>query len=167
MADTQVPVKKTATTPDVRRHFHGELDRLFDFFGDFRLPTMRSLFDNEPVWSANYSFKAPAVDVVEDDKSFKITAELPGLDAKNIEVATSGGMLTIKGEKTQEKEEKAKNYYLSERSYGTFERSFRLPEHVDGDKIEAAFAKGVLTVTLPKTAAAQKSQKKIEVKAGA
>ena len=163
MADTQIQVKKTPAA-DVRHHFHGELDRLFDFFGDFRFP-MRSLFDNEPFWSANYSFKAPAVDVVEDDKSFKITAELPGLDAKNVEVATSGGMLTIKGEKTQKKEEKAKNYYLSERSYGTFARSFRLPESVDGDKIEAAFAKGILTVTLPKSASAQKSQKKIEVKA--
>ena len=74
-------------------------------------------------------------------------------------------MLTIKGEKKEEKEEKAKNYHLSERRYGAFQRSFQLPFGVDAEKIEANFQKGVLTVTLPKTPEAQKKEKKIEIKA--
>jgi HSP20 family protein len=95
-----------------------------------------------------------------------VTAELPGMDEKNIEVKVSNGDLLIKGEKEEEKEEKKKDYYLQERHFGSFERRFRVPEGVDADKIEASFKKGVLTVTLPKTAEAQKAEKKIAVKAG-
>ena len=87
------------------------------------------------------------------------------MDEKNIEVKVADGGLTIKGEKKEEKEEKKKDYYLSERRFGSFERYFRLPEGVDADKIEASFKKGVLTVTLPKKAEAQKPVKKIDVKA--
>ena len=75
------------------------------------------------------------------------------------------GNLTIKGEKQEEKEEKKKDYYLHERHFGSFERSFQVPDAVDADKIEASFKKGVLTVTLPKKAEAQKPEKKIDVKA--
>jgi HSP20 family protein len=75
------------------------------------------------------------------------------------------GYLTIKGEKQEEKEEKKKDYYLHERHFGSFERSFDVPESVDLSKIEATFKKGVLTVTLPKKVEAQKPEKKIEVKA--
>ncbi len=78
----------------------------------------------------------------------------------------ANGALTIKGEKKEEKEEKGKDYYLSERRYGSFARSFAVPEGVDIDKIEATFSKGVLTIKMPKTAEAQKNEKKIEVKAG-
>ena len=78
----------------------------------------------------------------------------------------SDDLLTIKGEKKEEKEEKKKDYYLSERRYGSFQRSFRVPDGVDASKIEAKFNNGVLTVTLPKTVEAQKKQKKIEVKKG-
>jgi HSP20 family protein len=90
---------------------------------------------------------------------------LPGLDEKNIEVNVDNGGLTIKGEKKEEKEEKQKGYYVSERSYGSFERYFGLPNGVYADKIEASFKNGVLKVTLPKTAKAQKPAKKIDVKA--
>ena len=76
------------------------------------------------------------------------------------------GVLTIKGEKREEKEEKQKDYYLQERSFGSFERSFEVPEGVEVDKIEASFKKGVLMLTLPKKAEAQKPAKKIEVKSG-
>ena len=107
----------------------------------------------------------PAVDIAETDKAYEITAELPGMDEKNIEVKFADGVLTIKGEKKEEKEEKKKDYYLSERSYGSFQRSFQVPDGVDTDKIEATFKKGVLTVTLPKSAEAQKAAKKIDVKA--
>ena len=91
--------------------------------------------------------------------------ELPGLDEKNVEIKLSNHTLTIKGEKKEEKEEKDKDYYLSERRYGSFQRSFQVPEGVDTGKIDASFSKGVLTVKLPKTAEAQKAEKKITVKA--
>ncbi len=100
----------------------------------------------------------------EDEKAYKISAELPGIDAKDIDVSVSGDTLVLKGEKRQEKEEKDKNYHFSERAYGSFQRSFQLPPSVDRDKVAADFSKGVLTITLPKTAEAQKPQKKIEVK---
>ena len=77
----------------------------------------------------------------------------------------ANGVLTIRGEKRDEKEEKNKDYYVRERSFGSFERSFQVPEDVDADKIGASFKKGVLTVTLPKSGEAQKAEKKIEVKA--
>ena len=108
---------------------------------------------------------APAVDVTEDDKAYKVTAELPGLDEKNIDIMVSGDMLTLKGEKRYEKDEQDKNRYMSERAFGSFQRSFALPESVDRDKITADLSKGVLTITLPKTAEAQRQEKKIEVKA--
>jgi HSP20 family protein len=89
------------------------------------------------------------------------------MDEKNIEVKVANGGLTIKGEKKVEKEERKKDYYLSERRFGSFERYFRLPEGVDADKIEASFKKGVLTVTLPKRPEGRKPEKKVEVKAAA
>jgi HSP20 family protein len=90
---------------------------------------------------------------------------VPGIDQNNVEVNLDNGVLTIKGEKKQETEEKKKNYHMSERRYGSFERSFQIPDDVDQDKIEASFNKGVLTVTLPKNAEAQKFAKTIAVKA--
>ena len=86
------------------------------------------------------------------------------MDEKNVEVKLINGVLTIKGEKQDDKEEKKKDYYMRERSFGSFQRSFQVPEGVDTDKIEANFKKGVLTVTLPKSAEAQKAEKKIAVK---
>jgi HSP20 family protein len=172
MPDQAIDVKKAPArreaVPDVWRSFRSELDRLFDRFdGGFRLPSFRRMFDLEPFWSRETSLgiNVPAVDMSEDDKSYTIAAELPGLDEKNIDVSLSGDVLVIKGEKKEEKEDKEKNYYMSERFYGSFQRSFRLPDGVDRDKIAASFAKGVLTITVPKTADAQKQQKKIEVKA--
>jgi HSP20 family protein len=172
MAQTPVEVKKTAParTPDAWQSFRGEMDRLFDrFAGGLGLPAFRRMFDVEPAWGAesSFSFSAPAVDVTEDDKTYKITAELPGLEEKNIDVTVSGDMLTLKGEKRYEKENKDKNHYMSERAYGSFQRTFVLPDGIERDKIAADLSKGVLTITLPKTVAAQKPQKKIEVKAAA
>jgi len=122
----------------------------------------------EPLWRPELSWTAaPAVDMTESDKAYEVTAELPGMDEKDIEVKVVDGNLMIKGEKQQEKEEKQKDYYLHERRFGSFERRFQVPEGVDADKIEASFKKGVLTVTLPKKLEAQKPAKKIEVKAAA
>lgn len=108
----------------------------------------------------------PHADVAETDKGYEIAAELPGMDEKNIEVKVANGVLSIKGEKQEEKEEKDKDYHMRERSFGSFQRSFQVPDGVDLDKIECSFKNGLLTVTLPKTAQAQKAAKKIEVKAG-
>jgi HSP20 family protein len=167
--EAKVPVKTgqkgeaTAAAPQVWRPFEPlrrEIDRLFDDFGaDFwRSPFRRSLFSMAP---------APAVDIVEKDNAYEVTADVPGFDEKNIEVKLQNGSLCIKGERKSEKEEKKKDYHLTERELGSFERRFTLPEGVDAEKIEASLKKGVLTVTLPKKAEAQKPAKKIEVKAAA
>jgi len=103
----------------------------------------------------------PAHDVTETKDSLTITAELPGLEAKDVDVAISGDMLTIKGEKKQEKEEKDEHHHVVERTYGTFSRMVRLPAPVAADKIKATFKNGVLTVNLPKTEEAK--QKAISV----
>src|SRR5215468_6166002 len=167
MADVPVEVKKTAPTqtnvPDVWNSFRGEMDRLFDRFG---FPSLRRVFDIEPSWrsASSFSFSTPAINMSEDDKAYKISAELPGTDPKDIDVSLSGDTLVVKGEKRQEKEEKDKNYHFSERFYGSFQRSFQLPLSIDRDKVAADFSNGVLTITLLKTAEAQKPQKKIEVK---
>lgn len=147
-----------------------EVDRLFeDFnrgFGRSLFPSSRSVFDVEPFWRRELSWgAAPAVDIVEKDKAYEVTAELPGMDEKNVEVKLANGMLTIKGEKQEEKEEKKKDYYVHERHFGSFERCFAVPEGVDINRIEASFKKGVLTVTMPKKPEAQKPEKKIDVKA--
>jgi len=147
-----------------------EIDRLFEDFdrGLWTSPFRRSIFDIEPFWKREVTWgAAPAVDIVEKEKAYEVTAELPGMDEKNIEVKLANGGLTIKGEKQEEKEEKKKDYYLHERRFGSFERYFAVPEGVDTDKIEATFKKGVLTVTLPKKPEAIKPEKKIEVKAAA
>jgi HSP20 family protein len=106
-----------------------------------------------------FQLSAPAIDMSEDEKVYKISAELPSIDAKDIDVSVSGDTLVLRGEKRQVKEEKDKNYHFSERAYGSFQRSFQLPSTVDRDKLAADFSKGVLTITLPKTAEAQKPQK--------
>jgi HSP20 family protein len=170
----KVPVKTEKSSggvPQTWRPFDSlrrEVNRLFDDFdgGFWRAPFASSLFDIAPFRRPNATFvAAPAVDVAETDKTFEITAELPGLDEKNVEVKVANGVLTIKGEKEDEKEEKKKDYYMRERSFGSFQRSFEVPEGVDSDKIEANFKKGVLSVTLPKSADAQKAEKKIAGKA--
>ncbi len=172
MLNTAIDIKKTPSTreviPDAWRSFRNEIDRLFSHFDrGIGVPAMRRMFDLEPFWrsEASTGFNVPTVDVTEDDKTYKITAELPGLDEKNIEILLIGDTLVLKGEKHEEKEEKNKNYCMSERSYGAFQRAFRLPDGIDPEKITASFTKGVLSVVLLKTVEAQKQQKKIEIKA--
>jgi len=173
MATTPVEVKKSVpapTPPDAWRSLRTEMDRLFDRFASgFGIPSLRRMFDVEAPFrfETTLGMPSPAIDVTEDADAYKMTVELPGMAEKDIEVALTDDALTIKGEKKQEKEEKEKNYYLSERSYGAFRRTFALPDGVDADKIGAEFAKGVLTVTMPKTAKAKSEPKKIEVKAAA
>jgi HSP20 family protein len=146
-----------------------QVDRLFEDFhiGGLHLPFTRSAFDVEPVWRRELlGHSMPAVDITEKEKSFEITAELPGMDEKNIEIKLTNGNMLIRGEKTEEIEEKKKDYYLSERHYGSFERIFSLPKGIDAERIEASFSKGVLTVTLPKKPEAIKPEKVIPIKKG-
>ena len=165
-------VPATARTASLWQPFESlrqEMDRVFEDFtrGFGRFPLSRSLFDVEPMlrYEGAVGLSAPAVDVVEKESEFQITAELPGLDEKDIEVNVADDVLSIRGEKKEEREEKAKNYHLSERRYGSFQRTFQLPAGIDAEKIVASFQKGVLTVTLPKTPEAQKKEKKIAIQA--
>jgi HSP20 family protein len=102
--------------------------------------------------------------VRENTNAITVEAELPGVDEKDVSVTVANGILTIKGEKKQQKEEKTENYYLAERSYGAFERSLRLPDSIDDTKVEAKFDKGVLKVTAAKKPEAVKAERKIEIK---
>ncbi len=169
MAQNPVEVKKPqaprSVAPDPWQALRSEMDRLFDrFSGGF--PALRRVFD--PEFSArqdgSLGFAAPAVDVTEDEKAYKIAAELPGMSEKDIDVSINGDILMLTGEKRREREEKDENRYLAERTYGAFQRSFTLPDGVDRDAITAEFSKGVLTLTLPKSPQAQQQRKKIEVK---
>jgi HSP20 family protein len=132
-----------------------EIDRLFDDFTR-GFPTFST---------GGVAELLPNLDVTETDKQIEITAELPGLEEKDVQVNLADNVLTIRGEKKAEKEEKDKTYRLVERSYGSFVRSFELPEGVNADAIKASIDKGVLKVTVPKPAPAQ--VKKIDVKAAA
>lgn len=172
-AATKLPIKNqpAAQPPAKVAEWHpfealrNQVDRLFRDFetGFLRAPLSR---DIDAFWRRDFGFPvAPAIDIVEKDGAFEVTAELPGLDPKNIELQLSDGVLTIKGEKTEEKEEKTKDRFVSERRYGSFRRSLQVPSSVDSDKIEASYKSGILTVTLPKSAEAKKNQKIIPIKA--
>lgn len=171
---TVKPEEKSATpsaTPTFWSSFDNlrhEIERAFEDFDGRRwhAPFRRTMFDLEPFWRREMSMmNGPAADIVAKDGHYEVAVELPGMDESNVSVSVSDDILTIKGEKKDEKEEKKKDYYLSERRFGSFERSFRIPQGVDQGKIDATFKKGVLTVTLPKTPEAQKKETKIAIKA--
>jgi HSP20 family protein len=132
-----------------------EIDRLFEDFA-------RGAYD----WP-NYPTRelTPRTDVVESDKAIEITAELPGLEEKDVEVNFADGVLTISGEKAEKEEEDIKNYRLFERSYGSFSRSLHLPDGIDADAITASISNGLLKVTVPKPAPAE--AKKVTIKSAA
>jgi HSP20 family protein len=154
LGEKSVPARREEYSP--LSLFRSEMNRLFDNF--FRG------FDIEPLEKRFGAFH-PDIDVTETDKEIKISAELPGMDDKDIDVSLTKDSLTIKGEKKEEKEEKKKDYYRMERSYGSFSRTIPMPVEIDTEKAKAHFKKGVLTITLPKTAKAIKETKKIQVKA--
>ena len=132
--------------------FHKEINKMWDEF--FRGPALtRRLAE----WSLS-------IDMSETKDNFVVKAELPGLDIKDVSLTISGDILTIKGEKKHEEEEKDEHRHYVERFYGSFQRSFQLPVNVKTDKIEATFDKGVLKVMLPKTEEAKKKEIEIKVK---
>jgi len=132
-----------------------EMESIFDsFHREFQINTF---FDRE-----DHLF-TPRIDVKENDKEIKVSAELPGMDEKDVEVLLERDSLTIKGEKKDEKEDRGDDYHRLERSYGTFSRTLHLPEEVEPEKITADFKKGVLTVHIPKTDKSKTESKKINV----
>jgi HSP20 family protein len=135
-----------------------QLDRFFDEAPLQKRSGEMEAFDRLMGWQGT-----PPVDFIERDSDFEITAELPGLDQKDVEVKVANGALVIHGEKKMEREEKSEGMFFTERRYGSFKRSFRLPENVDVDKIAACFDKGVLKGTLPMSAHTPATEKKIEI----
>jgi len=166
-AATKTPAKAQpeASTParprerDLFGSLRHEIERVFEDFdkGMWGFPALR-----RPRLAFTLT---PSVDVVEKDDMFELTADLPGVDEKNVEVKLSGDALIIKGEREEHKEEKKKDFYISERQFGAFERSFRIPDNVETDKIKAHFKNGVLTISLPKKPGSQKTEKKISISA--
>ena len=164
MPKTEV-TNKPGETPvgrsrDIFSAMRDEMDRMFGRFErDWALP---SLFGREDRGSA----VVPQLDVREDSNSITIEVELPGVEEKDIAVTLANGVLTIKGEKRQAKEDKGENYHMTERSFGSFQRSLRLPDMIDESKVEAKFDKGVLKVTAGKKPEAVKSARRIEIRKG-
>lgn len=157
--------KKGLTIKEEQEPFYTlqrEVNNLFDrFFHGFDwLPSRFGGFEDR------FSSFSPKVNIKDGKKSIEISAELPGMDEEDIDVSLSDNALTIKGEKKHEVEDNKEGYYRMERSFGSFYRSIPLPDGIDKDNVDAKLKKGVLKVTIPKTAKAIESQKKIEIKSG-
>src|SRR5512137_848560 len=120
--------------------------RLSSFFG--QAPTAREGDKKEAMTVAEWS---PLVDISEDDKEYVIKAEIPDMKKEDVKISVQDEILTISGERKYEKEEKGKRYHRVERAYGSFMRSFAVPENADGSKVNAEYKDGVLTVHLPKS----------------
>jgi HSP20 family protein len=131
-----------------------QMNRLFDEF--------LTGFDLQPTEA--FGEWAPSIDIAETDNEVVVKTELPGLDPKDVEVTMAGDTLTIKGEKKTEHEEKGRTWHRTERTYGTFQRSFVLPCAVDGDRVKAEFKNGVLTIGIPKREEARTKPIKVTVK---
>ena len=159
------PAGQGTATPPARREeevplfsLQREVNRLFDdFFRGFDLRPLR--MTGEP-WGGF----SPKMDLEETEKEYRITAELPGMEEKDVEILLTGNSISLKGEKKEEKEEKGKSFYHVERSYGSFQRTVPLPDGIDLKRVDADFKNGVLTVKLPKTAEAKRSGKKVPIK---
>jgi HSP20 family protein len=143
---------------DPFQSFRTEMDRLFDsFLGG--VPSLAGLRQSFPE-----AQMTPTMDVKENEKEIVVKADLPGMDERDINLTIHNGVLSLRGEKKSEHTDQRDNYHVMERSYGSFQRSIRLPETINEDKAEARFDKGVLTITLPKRPEMVGTQKKIEIK---
>jgi HSP20 family protein len=137
-----------------------EMERVFD---DFLGRRVRPLWDDKWWSNKDFGIPAPAVDLYEEKDEIVAKAELPGIEKDAIQVNVADHLLTIKGEKKKEEETKEKNFYRSERSYGSFIRTVELPADVHGEKARASFKNGVLEIRLPKTEEAKKKEVKVKV----
>ena len=163
---TEIRKPETAGTPAPRyrdpfAEMRAEMDRTFDAFLGRNFLARPSL-----PYAAPPALVAPDIDIRENDKEIVLEAELPGIDEKDVAVVVKNGVLSLKGEKKVERDEKKDAYHLSERSYGAFERSFRLPDGIDEDNIKASFEKGVLRIAMPKIAEKTPAEKKIAIQNG-
>ena len=141
---------------------HRDIDNIFDqFFRGWGFP-QREVFGNFP---ADSLFK-PKVDLSAAEQEYLLTVEIPGVSEKDVMVDINNNTMTIKGEKRQETEDKDKNYYRIERSYGAFQRVLALPEDVDQENIKACFKNGVLSITMPRKSLPAAEVKKVEITAG-
>jgi len=165
MNSTILPLKRRSDKMSVRREdespvmaIQNEMNHMFDqFFSD--------PFTLVPIAATRLASEfTPRIDVAETDTELKVTAELPGMDEKDIQINLEQDALLISGEKKADVEEKSKNFHRIERSYGSFQRVIPLATEVVEEKIEAVFKNGVLTVTLPKTPANIKKARKITIK---
>jgi HSP20 family protein len=146
---------------------HREMDRMFDrFLRGFGFPSLFSEGLLAPLHDSGGLLK-PRVDIGASDNEYTISVEVPGVSEDDIRVEVADNTLTVTGEKRQEKEEKRRDYYRIERSYGTFRRVLSLPDDAVQDDIKAAFANGVLTITVPRKAAAGKKTREIEIRKAA
>ena len=166
MADDVTSKGQGARVPsryqDPFQSFRTEIDRVFDsFFSGGGFPSLTSFRQGLP--SAPQAM-TPTLDVKENEKEIVVKADLPGMDEKDINLTIHNGVLSLRGEKKSEHTDERENYHVMERSYGSFQRSIRLPDTIDEDKVDARFDKGVLTVTLPKRPELVSTQKKIEIK---
>lgn len=162
MADLEIKKPAQALAPrttDVFDAMRREMDRVFDQF-ETGWPRWPTAF----MGGADRDMLVPDIDVRESAKEITIDMELPGVSEKDCTVTMSDGVLTIKGTKESSRKESKDNAVLEERSYGSFERSLRLPDSIDEGKVEAHFKNGVLTVVVPKRPEAVKAEKKIEIK---
>lgn len=142
---------------DIFSAMRGEMDRLFDRFNQ-GWPGLPQLMGSGDVGLM------PSLDIKDNGKAIVIEAELPGVEEKDVTLTVRDGVLTIKGEKRQSKEEKDESHYVMERSYGSFMRSIQLPPTVDDEKLQAQFDKGVLRITAEKRPEAAKEEKRIEIR---
>lgn len=170
---TGVPAETPKTELQPLMGLRDEIDKVFDRFSQgwpWASPYFQSLRDLDPFKDFHMPLGlspaalSPRLDVAETEKGYEVTAELPGMTEKDIEVTVSGDTLVMKGEKKDERDTKKKDYHLTERSYGVFRRVLRIPQGVDSGKISASFSNGVLTVNIPKSKQAKKKQRKITVK---
>ena len=160
-ATVEHPIARRALNPriDLERRTNNLFHNLFDDFG----------FDEELLLPSYTGFESqmeglvPRFDLSETDEAYELTAELPGMEEKDIDVSVEDNVLTVKGEKKEEREDKSKSYRVTERRYGSFQRSFAL-EGLDWEKAKASFKKGVLSLTLPKAPEAKPHRRKIEIK---
>lgn len=147
------PTRDLATFPSDMFNLQREMNRVFDSF--FHGADEPNLFNG--AWM-------PAVDVAEEDDAYVVKVELPGVNKDDVKITLESNILTIRGEKKVESEVKQKNYHRTERSYGSFQRSFTLPTSVKNDKIDAVYKDGILTVSLPKAEEAKPKQIEVKVK---
>ncbi|MBP0482192.1 Hsp20/alpha crystallin family protein [Sagittula salina] len=171
MTTKDIPITRTTTSDPLPRppaawtgfgSLRDEIERLFDTFEP------RQWFERGPRLfrdDTGMTVLSPAMDLTESPEGYRLVAELPGLEPAQITVKLSNGSLAVSGQKSEERKSDDETWHMRERRWDSFQRSIRLPENVETDKVEAQFANGILTVTLPKTAVARASERTVSVTA--